>query len=100
MKVFRPFVGAWIEEQYDLVGFWINGCKVTTFEIIASKACQGEILRRSLTAVSASSDVIELMRVFRILFMQQAVFASKLRPLAHEPPESDWNPFAHGYFFF
>jgi hypothetical protein len=57
-----PFFLAWIEERSEFEALRINGSNVRTFETVAIKASERQIVDRGLTSVFGGYDVIGFVR--------------------------------------
>ena len=76
-EVFRPAVGAWVEEASELASSR-NRANIASFGAVAERASISEVVRRSRTAVLYADDVIDFAAVEGICLGDEAVFAQLL----------------------
>ena len=68
----------------DPVHFKTEARDIGTLPRIAADASEGKVIRRRVTAVLSTDDVIDLMRRKRIVFVKQAILATPNRTAGNE----------------
>ena len=83
-KVVVPPIPPWMEQRADSVHFKTEAGDIGTLPRVAADASEGKVVRRGITAVLSTNDVIDLMWRERIVFMKQAILAMPSRAAGDE----------------
>ena len=83
-EMILPMLRARIEKQTHYAAGGVNRAKIGSLEMIAKRASAGEVFADGLPTVPDGNDVVKLMRVGRIVLMNQAVFATSAGSCHHE----------------
>lgn len=95
-----PFLLTWVEKKNHSAGCGINRSKISTFVAIALGARTSQIIASGFAFVSDGNDVIYLMRIRRVILMQQAIFTTVLRSVKDKPAQRFGNErTGHGRLF-
>jgi hypothetical protein len=81
-----------VEEPCPSARVWINPRKVWSFVMIASKACQGQVIELGFAAVLFGNYVIKLMKSGGKGLWKQAIFAA----VGRAAPDRSVKGFVHG----
>lgn len=84
-----PFLLAWMEQRRDFTADGIDPGQIRAFVEIAIDAGEAEVLQIVPAAVLSGDDVLDMEGGQRgVLLMEFAVFATGLRALANEVPQT------------
>ena len=75
-KVARPLLAPWMKQGRDALSLRVHGCEVGTFVTIAGATCPREVFRCGCPAMFLGDDVIGLVGIKDIIFVNETVFAS------------------------
>ena len=86
-KMIRPTIAPRIEKSFHASRPRRNGTNIRALPKVAAKATVRKVIPRCLSTMFPAQDVIDLMRRVGVLFMKQAVFTTKPRPIAYQRPQ-------------
>jgi len=78
LEVIVPVILPGVEQGDGEPGVGIDGCGVAAFVAVAEDTGVGEIFERGIAAVLAAQDVVDLMSVSHVDFLDQAVFTAEV----------------------
>jgi len=78
--VIGPWINTRVVQPNHFFRGGVNGCDVAAFMSIAEHAGISQVSENRLAIVFAADDVVYLMREGDVVFVDQAVFATKLGP--------------------
>jgi hypothetical protein len=82
----RPSVRSRIEESHDGPGRPVHGGDIRTLKTIAWETGIRQIAQVCRTTVLSADDVIDLVPIAAIIFVNQTIFAALVSPLCYAEP--------------
>ena len=78
--MFLPQVLARIEKRYEQVGQWVERRQIRAFGVVAQSAGQGQIETFGNTAVLERNQMVYLVCVSAVIFVNKAILTAEMRP--------------------
>ncbi len=94
-----PVLCSWVEEKNHLSCPGINCAKVRAFIAIAFRTGTSEVVPIRLALMPKGNDMVNLVRIRRVVLMQQAIFTAVPRSGQNEAAElwRDFRAARHGF---
>ena len=83
-EVVAPSLAAWMKERNDPPGLWFDAGEIWSFEPVAVRAGEREVISRIAPAVLSRDDVFDVKTQFGKSLRQPAVFAAVVSPGANQ----------------